>query len=525
MRRPEAIVAAAALTLSAALIFAGLGRYAFWNDEAYTALLAKSVWQTGDTHALLGHNLIAFQGGAALEGLRHRFDPPLAYYLAAPFLGLLGDTALAGRLPFALCGLATIALVVWWARRERATTLAWSVLVMAILGNVSLMLYSRQCRYYALAMLASAALTYLYLHWDGSRRALAAMAALSLALLGANYINYAAFYACAIADYLLWGRRRRRLSRRDLAILFVPQILLGGLMACVWNPLGRPVVSHQSASWLADKATLLWWNLRDLNRCEYGVGLLLLAAPVLGRLRRDPWLLRAFVALIVYVVATTLLSPQPVGITDSADVRYLVPLIPLCIALGVLVVLAATRRLPAAAVPLAALAFGTNLLHGAPLWDQPVRSTIAEYVGELAHPRPTAYGEAALWVNRHVAEGQSIWVLPEYAVSPLMFHAPRPVYAWQLRWPPDEQFRGLPEIHFKDRVPPDYIIAFGPVVVPLRGLLDGWARSGVARYAPTATLDVYWRDDTRPELLWHAFRPVAGFRPDRECVYIFHRVR
>jgi len=523
MRRAEAVIAAAILAGSAALILPHLGYYAFWNDEAYTALLAKSVWRTGDTHAVLGHNIIAFQGGAALENLRHRFDPPLAYYVAAPFLGLMGDHALAGRLPFALCGLATIALMVRWAWRGRASTLTWLVLAIAILGNVSLMLYSRQCRYYALATLCSTALAYLYLHWNGSRRGLVAMAAVSVCLLATNYINYAAFYACAAADYLAWGRKRRRFSRQNLLLLFAPQLILGALIVSVWNPLGKAVVPHESASWLADRATLLWWNLRDLSRCEFGAGLLILAAPLLCWAVKDAWLVRAFVALLVYVVATTLLSPQPMSGPRSAyvaDVRYLVPLIPLCIALGVLCVNALRKRVGVVAVPLALVAFGTNLFQFGPHMGDPVRSTVIEYVGELAWPRTTAYGAAAAWINQNVAEGESIWVLPEHAISPLMFHAPKAVYAWQLRWPPDEQFRGLPEIHFMGRVPPDYVIAFGPVFRPLEAML-----SVGGRYVPVATLDVYWRDDTRPELFWHAFRPVTRFDRATEGIYIFRRVR
>lgn len=524
MKRAEAVIAAAILAGSAALLFTRLGRHAFWNDEAYTALLASSVWQTGDTHAVVGPNLIAFQGGAALVNLRHRFDPPLAYYLAAPFLGLLGGHAFAGRLPFALCGFATIALMVRWAWRQRPDRRTWGVLALAVLGNVSLMLFSRQCRYYALAMFCSTALAYLYLHWNGSRRGLVAMAAVSLALLATNYINYAAFYACAALDYLAWGRKRRRFPRHDLLALFAPQVILGGLIVCVWNPLGKAVVPPENASWLADKLTLLGWNLRDLSRCEFGVAALILSAPALYWATRDAWLLRAFTALLVYVAAATLLSPQPVSVTSFADVRYLVPLIPLCIALGVLCIRALGKRVPAAALPLAVVAFGTNLLQLGPHVGEPVRSTLVEYVGELARPRTTAYAAAAAWLHANAAEGETVWVLPEYAVSPLMFHAPKAVYAWQLSWPPAEQFRGLPDVHFKDRVPPDTILAFGPVVGPLRRMLSAW-QSRRWRYEQAATLDVYWRDDARPELFWHAFRPVARFDPATEAVYVFRRAR
>jgi hypothetical protein len=288
---------------------------------------------------------------------------------------------------------------------------------------------------------------------------------------------------------------------------------------------GKAVVPHESASWLADKLTLLWWNLRDLSRCEFGVGLLLSAAPLLYWASRDSWLLRGFTALLVYVAAVTILSPEPVSGPQSplvADVRYLVPVIPLCIALGVLCVTALTKRVAAAAVPLALAAFGTNVLQVGPHLGDPVRSTVAQFVGELARPRTAAYGAAVAWVNANVAEGESIWVLPEYAISPLMFHAPKAVYAWQLSWPPAEQFRGLPEIHFRGRVPPDYIIAFGPVVELVRRSLA--TSEMVGHYEQVATLHVPWRDGpagdgTRPELFWHEFR--AGI--NAKGVHIFRR--
>ena len=115
-------------------------------------------------------------------------------------------------------------------------------------------------------------------------------------------------------------------------------------------------------------------------------------------------------------------------------------------------------------------------------------------------------------------------MLPEYAVSPLIFHAPKAVYAWQLSDPPQEQFRGLPDIHFKNRLPPDYIIAFGPVVSPLRAELRRWQAKGW-RYVPAATLDIHWDQTTRPELVWHSFRPVTRLMTDTEAVYIFRRLR
>lgn len=62
----------------AALIFCGLGHYALWDDEAGTALTAKSILRTGDATAWVDdHNIFAYHEGAELRGLKRRHLPAL----------------------------------------------------------------------------------------------------------------------------------------------------------------------------------------------------------------------------------------------------------------------------------------------------------------------------------------------------------------------------------------------------------------------------------------------------------------
>jgi 4-amino-4-deoxy-L-arabinose transferase-like glycosyltransferase len=42
-------VASSVMVVSALLLFARLGHYALWDDEAAVVLSARAVWQTGDT--------------------------------------------------------------------------------------------------------------------------------------------------------------------------------------------------------------------------------------------------------------------------------------------------------------------------------------------------------------------------------------------------------------------------------------------------------------------------------------------
>ena len=516
------VIALGVFLAAAVLLFARLGHYALWDDEAVTALPALGVWLTGDTTGVVGENIVGYRNGALLAGLRMRRTPPLRFYLAAPSLGLLGSTAFAARLPFALCGLASTAVILFGLKRAHADLTTWILMAEALLGNVSFFLYCRQCRYYSLGILATSALALLYVFWDGRRRSLLAFALLSVFLMSASYANYLSFYACLGADYLIWGRKRRRLAAGDWLWLIVPQVLLATPMVLVWFPLGGPPPEYQTTNWLAEKATMFWWNWRELNQCEFGAVILILLAPLIYARTRWDWLVRLPLAVFIYVAVITLTSAHPLGLTSIADVRYLSPLIPLCMTISVLCLREiAPKPIPAALLGM--VVFGTNLLHGGPMLDCGLRSTIVSYVEELARPPGDPYTTAARWINDNVPSGCSIVVRPPHMVYPLMFHAPRAIYAWQFHVPPAPQFEGLPLIHYDGIESPDFFVLFGPFAPDLALQLES-PRHGKVRYEHAAVLDTYWKDMFRPELTWHTFRPIPVRDPATEAIHVFRRV-
>ncbi len=536
--RIRLLLAVGILLGSSLLLFGRLGHAALWDDEAAIALFAMGVWRTGDTSAVIDHNIVAYDFGYELKNLRNRYMPPLSFYVAAPFVGILGRTALAARLPFAICGLLTVAFILYWLWRDKADLQMWILMGMGLLGNVSFMLHARQCRYFALAALSSTILVYQVLHWNGRRRTLLAMAAVSLCLFAANYMSYMALYVGLFVDYLFWLRKTRPLTGRDWAILMAPQIVLGGALWSVYDMvLAEKVVNLQSPTWFEQFVRLPLWYLRELNSCEFGVGLLLVTAPLIGYVVGDPWLIRGSVGILSYVAAVVVIAPHLESERSAvATIRYLMPIIPLCVYVGVLTIRILTRRLPAMAIPLGLLAFCTNVLHGGPLTDltrpsrfnevrlrEGFRSTLYDYVKELLHPPPSGYAATAEWINRHVGDQESIWVLPRYAIYPLMYHAPKATYAWQLEYPPAKGFEGLAPIHFKGQVPPRYVIVFGPNVEWVKGLLRQWEKRGLI-YSHVTTIDHYYYDLTRPELFWHAFKPVRDFDRSTLAIYVFKRL-
>lgn len=523
MKRPGTRVFAAAAMLagSSFYLLAGLGHYDFWCDEADTALFAQGILRSGDMTAVVGHNLYAYRNGSLLTNLHNRYTPPLPYYVTAASMSLLGENTLAGRLPFALCGLATVALIVAWLWRDGADGATWWLITAGLLGNASFFLFARQCRYYALATLATVAIVYVYVHARGRWRDAAWLAVLSLVLMATQYLNYAALYAALALDYLALHRRGRPLTGCQVTAVAATQAAAAAVLAAIWNPLGKTGFSSLPGhNPIVDKLQILWWSFRDLNACEFGVGLLMLAAPVAWWRSGNSWLLRGALAVVVYVVAATICSPQaPPPITVVADVRYLVPLIPLCIYVTAMSLRGLVSR-KGLLTALALLAFGTNVLHH-PLHPGSWRSTPLLLAVEILERRTTSVMMAADWVRRNVAEGQSVVVLPDVQAYPLMFQAPQAVYAWQL-YEAAGQFQHVPRIHVQWRRPPDWIVAFGPDALEhARAIVEHFGPLGVT-YRPVEILPVHHADAIRPELFWRSFTPLDASRP-QDRVLIFGR--
>jgi hypothetical protein len=515
-------LAAVFLLISGIMLFEKLGNYALWDDETMVTLAARGIIETGDTTAVHGKNVVAFREGFVLRGLADRSTPPLSSYVAAASLGLLGPSPFAARIPFALMGFCLMVLAVFVLLRAKLSTPALTVCFIAILGNTSLMLFLRQCRYYAPAILISTILVLLYIQWKKDRVQLAVISILFVLLFAANYMSCAVLMICMAADYLLVKRKSVSLRLIEICmcgLIVIPPCLL---ISMVWNPFGTKFGNYAQANDLMDRLVLFLWNLRDMNRAEYFVGGLLLASIPIALIKKDPWIIRGVFFILLYTLAISFVSPQIVKQASVADIRYLAPLITVGIAVGVRTLLLLFANHQGLAVALAIPVFLTNTLNGGGFTNQGVRSVPLEFCGELLSPPEEPYTPVVQWINQNVPKDSSIWVLPDYMTYPLMFHAPDAVYAWQLR--PDqkkeEQFKSLPDIHFQGLVTPDYIIVFGPSVIQIRALIQKWKAMGV-QYDEIYGINTFWKDLYRPELFWRTFKPITGFDPETQAIYIF----
>ncbi len=513
------LVICIAILAGALLLFKGLSAHALWDDEAIDALNARSIIESGDTLAKVGHNLVAYREGLLLVNGRQQASPPLSGYLAAISMALFGESSFAARLPFAACGLLTIAMALFFACKLGLSCLELVIVSITLLGNVSFLLYCRNSHYYGPGIMLTTACLISY--WLGLRTIASQIlfGLFSALLLFSNYTWCVALYACIGADVIFWQRNLLSMGLSSfIRILFLP-ILAGLIILWKWNPLGTKLGDYLHGSTLIEKGKLFLWYWRDMNNCEFISYGILLAAVFFALFRGNLVLRRLLLSLIVYALVASALSTQLLETAHLADIRYMSGALPICIAITAVILVMAVRKQQLMGIALTVVACGTSLLNGGALRFLP-----AEYISEVFSPTVDPYNPAARWIREHVSNGHSVWVLPDYMAYPLMFHAPNALYAWQLR--PDQkteqQFSRLPDIHFKGIVSPDYIVVFGPIVTQIRAMLENWNSMGV-RYEEVYRINTFWKDLYRPELFWRTFKPIKGFDAETQGIYIYKK--
>ncbi|MBI4313969.1 MAG: glycosyltransferase family 39 protein, partial [Candidatus Omnitrophica bacterium] len=141
-----------------------------WQDEAETAVLAKNILRFGYPKVSDGINRI--NPGLAMGPYgAWAYHPWLQFYITALSFIFFGATTVAARFPFALAGIFCILLSYRLARMIFHSIWAARIFGLLMLTSVPLLLHFRQCRYYALATLATGgALAAYFKAREGHRR-------------------------------------------------------------------------------------------------------------------------------------------------------------------------------------------------------------------------------------------------------------------------------------------------------------------------------------------------------------------
>jgi 4-amino-4-deoxy-L-arabinose transferase-like glycosyltransferase len=145
----------AVVALSGLLLFWSLDGRLLWQDEAETALLAKSILKHGVPIGFDGTNVVSqeaskeFVADARLPAFLWRWSPWVQFYIAAGSFALLGPNTLSARLPFASLGLVAVCLTYIYARRLSGSRAIARLSALYLVTSVPFLLHVRQARWCA----------------------------------------------------------------------------------------------------------------------------------------------------------------------------------------------------------------------------------------------------------------------------------------------------------------------------------------------------------------------------------------
>ena len=261
----------------ACLVLFRLDHAAFWDDEAHVALCARALLATHTATAWDGRNLMPDSNGAGLNGNLEIYFVQLDNAVAAAAFKLLGDSPWAGRLPFALCGIATLMIFRSLLRLEYSKAPALQVYALIIAAtSVNLLLYCRNCRYYGLSLLVTALIFHGYRRFLDRRqwRCAILIGLWSGLLVLTNILNAISVLGALAVRHRFF--HRREFSRADwmkvgAAAVLVAAISIPYAVRCILPALesARKFDSISGGTpppfWLWGHLVIFWWNLEGMN--------------------------------------------------------------------------------------------------------------------------------------------------------------------------------------------------------------------------------------------------------------------
>jgi 4-amino-4-deoxy-L-arabinose transferase-like glycosyltransferase len=425
----------AILALGAFLFLFHLDHRPFWQDEAETACLARNVLKYGVPRAYDGVNIISQEHGREFDqNYLWRWSPWLQIYIAAAAFKIGGLTTFAGRLPYAIMGLACI-LLVYSVVRRNFNNYSWALVSATLLTcSVPFLLYARQCRYYSLGALLTLMTLYAFKEDWESKFFPALLLSLSAGLLfHTNYLLFFTFLAPALIVAIWLYPDKLPFKRTTLIIIATLVIILPGLL----------LFRIQAQSKIINLALI------PKNLEQYFGGLLqyLIPLPIalylLWRWRRFFWTPRSaipqepgerfilFLSLIIFGNILCL-SPAP-----QCEHRYLMHLYPLCAIILGWVIVQTWRYYKVAGALLAFLLLFTNWLYIVPMdWltitNRPTlndRNMLTSpnlplklFLTELIAGYPDVNQNYIKFFQTHAQPGDTI--LTTYGDLPLQFYTP-----------------------------------------------------------------------------------------------------
>ena len=547
------------IATAAVLIFINLDHVAYYDDEAHVSLFGRNFLATHTSTGWDGRNLIPDRNNDIYDLNLNNSMPQLDNYVVAASFGIFGESAWSGRLPFALCGIASLVLFWLLLKREFPQSPELRLYALGALAfSVDLLFYSRTGRYYTLSMLLMVLILWVYrlfLQTKQIRYPLLAGFFAGLLCLS-SVLNCACFFGALAARHLLFYRHNltpRDWLKASMGGIIAAAISIPYILTCILPTMAifkkADEVMHlpDPPPLLESTLVRLKWNLEGLNLLNvipwsialaFGGFLIWIYASKKKSVQSQRSMANSAIefgaTIAAYILFLSVLSPQPILQTRIADVRYFIPFLPILIIPVAITLWFIHQHSKIAAIGTLAVYLITNLLSLAP-GTGPFQWLIPAYIHEISNPYSTSCSEVVDYLKTNAKQDDTVWYTPSYMGKPLLFYIGNKI---KLRGimnhrtlMPCEGYQKLDSKVFIENVFPDWVIAFG-AQPDLKETLQFFSREHLenglrvaVRYNLEKVLDIYWDQTQRPELPWHHFGPKKDFNKNGEAVYIFHQIK
>jgi hypothetical protein len=444
-----------------------LGDRPLWVDEAETAVLAEHTSRLGLPYARDGRNDIAFltrQHWVNADGV-WLWSPWLDEYVAAGSFLLLGKTTLAARLPFVLAAWGSVVLLTWLAWQVRRSHELALMTALIITSSVPFYLHARQCRYFALAMLAQVVLLVGFWLVARCKSALGGWLIVG-ALVAQFYSNYIAVLGNGMAVAIaVLARRKQHPELFSQAMTWAGGVALAAIPWVMYSGMLKLQARVTGGDWTLDK---LGYYLAKLN--DHLLPLALLLVPLAWWIWRRFFAARgaeapspavamgeanslaeAEISLVWLLGGCVVGQVAAAWMAQGEFFRYLIPLAPVSALLA--------AEVCYHCLPQRALRWGivaslclSNVWSwaGGQAWQSPqaLASPIWAYAQELSQPYTDRFEDVVAYLQEHGSPEDSVLVANEE--MPLIFHTGMQILDARMQ----------PSIDAND--PPDWILTESP---------------------------------------------------------------
>jgi 4-amino-4-deoxy-L-arabinose transferase-like glycosyltransferase len=212
------------MLVASLLSLANLSNQDLWQDEAQTACISRTVLAGGLPRGYDGKNYFSQELGVEYgKNYVWKWHTWLPFYITAASFKLLGASTFSARVPFALCGIATVLLVFFFGSslfpKRNCGVFAAGLLSVC----VPFLILSRQCRYYSMAAFFFTGALYAYDLLLKRKRGSGAFLVLSLTLL--FHTQYIYFFTLAAAITLHATLFDRKIMKSLLLLLLVAAVV------------------------------------------------------------------------------------------------------------------------------------------------------------------------------------------------------------------------------------------------------------------------------------------------------------